>query len=116
MSPSRATLAVAYRLCMWSRLANRILLPLNRCKVDSAQALYDGVNAISWPEHFTPDATFLVDFAGTNDAIANTQFGAQKSKDAIVDQMMRRFKAGVPPSICASRTGASMFICARTRP
>lgn len=88
-----ATLAVAYRLCLWSRLANRILLPLNRCRVDSAQALYDGVNAIAWPEHFTPDATFVVDFAGTNDAIANTQFGAQKSKDAIVDQMMRRFNA-----------------------
>jgi 23S rRNA (guanine2445-N2)-methyltransferase / 23S rRNA (guanine2069-N7)-methyltransferase len=96
-----ATLMVAYRLCLWSRLANRILLPLNKCRIDSAQALYDGVNAIDWQQHFTPEQTFLVDFNGTNDAIDNTQFGAQKSKDAIVDQMVWRF--GRRPSIDLDR-------------
>ncbi|EEF22483.1 conserved hypothetical protein, partial [Ricinus communis] len=97
----RATLATTYSLCLWSRLANRILLPLHSCRIDSAQDLYDGVNAIDWSQHFTPEQTFLVDFAGTNNAISNTQFGAQKSKDAIVDQMLWRF--GKRPSINLAR-------------
>jgi 23S rRNA (guanine2445-N2)-methyltransferase / 23S rRNA (guanine2069-N7)-methyltransferase len=97
----RGTLAVAYRLCLWSRLANRILLPLKTCRVDSAQALYDGVSAVAWDQHFSPDATFMVDFNGSNDAINNTQFGAQRSKDAVVDQMVWRH--GRRPSIDLDR-------------
>lgn len=93
----RGNLAVAYRCCLWSRLANRILMPLGRCAVDSAQALYAGVIAVPWYEHFSPDSTFAVDFAGSNKAIDNTQFGAQKSKDAVVDQMVER--CGRRPSV-----------------
>ena len=76
------SLAVAYRACLWSRLANRILLPLAQFELDSAQALYDGVAGVAWRDHFSPDSTFVVDFTGTNHAISNTQFGAQKTKDA----------------------------------
>src|SRR4051812_14042760 len=65
----RGDLAAAYRGCLWSRLANRILVPLAQVPVDSAQALYDGVSAVPWHEHFSPDSTFAVDFAGTNNAI-----------------------------------------------
>ena len=97
----RAALAVAYRLCLWSRLANRILLPLARCRVDSAQDLYDGVSTVAWDHHFSPDATFLVDFSGVNDAIKNTQFGAQRTKDAVVDQMV--WRCGRRPSIDLDR-------------
>ena len=93
----RGTLGVAYRCCLWSRLANRILLPLGQFRVDSAQVLYDGVAAIPWQEHFSPDDSFAVDFTGTNDAIKNTQFGAQKTKDAVVDQML--WRRGRRPSV-----------------
>ena len=93
----RATLEVAYRCCMWSRLANRVLLPLTQFRVDSAQALYDGVAQVQWHEHFQPELTFVVDFTGTNRAITHTQFGAQKTKDAVVDQFVRR--CGKRPSI-----------------
>ncbi len=86
----RATLEVAYRCCLWSRLANRILLPLANFRVDSAQALYDGVAQVQWHEHFLPELTFAVDFNGSNHAITHTQFGAQKTKDAVVDQFVWR--------------------------
>jgi 23S rRNA (guanine2445-N2)-methyltransferase / 23S rRNA (guanine2069-N7)-methyltransferase len=92
-----APLAVAYRACLWSRLANRILLPLAQFELDSAQSLYDGVAAIEWCDHFSPEATFVVDFTGTNRAISNTQFGAQKTKDAVVDHFVAR--CGKRPSI-----------------
>lgn len=93
----RATLEVAYRCCLWSRLANRILLPLTQFHVDSAQALYDGIAQVPWHEHFAPEKTFVVDFSGSNRAITHTQFGAQKTKDAVVDQFV--WRCGKRPSI-----------------
>jgi 23S rRNA (guanine2445-N2)-methyltransferase / 23S rRNA (guanine2069-N7)-methyltransferase len=97
----RASLAVAYRCCLWSRLANRILLPLARFPVASAQELYDGIAGVPWHEHFGPDSTFAVDFNGTNEAINNSQFGAQRSKDAVVDQLLERH--GRRPSVDLQR-------------
>jgi 23S rRNA (guanine2445-N2)-methyltransferase / 23S rRNA (guanine2069-N7)-methyltransferase len=78
-------LAVAYRVCLWSRLANRVLMPIAQLEVEDAQNLYDGLRQISWDNVFTADNTIAIDFSGQNDEIRNTQFGAQKSKDAIVD-------------------------------
>src|SRR5690606_33943921 len=46
-----AGLETAYRLCLWSRLANRVLLVLARFPVDSADSLYEGVKAVDWSEH-----------------------------------------------------------------
>ena len=92
-----ASLEVAYRCCLWSRLANRMLLPLTQFRVDSAQALYDGVATVQWHEHFAPELTFAVDFTGSNRAITHTQFGAQKTKDAVVDQFV--WRVGKRPSV-----------------
>src|SRR5690606_832857 len=96
-----ATIEVAYRCCLWSRLANRILMPITKFRIDSAAALYDGIAAIQWCDHFSPDQTFIVDFNGTNRAISNSQFGAQKTKDAVVDHFVER--AGRRPSIDLKR-------------
>ncbi len=90
-------LRLAYRACLWSRLANKILLPLANFAVDSQEALYDGTRVIPWQEHLSPNGSLLVDFVGTNDAIRNTQFGAVKVKDAIVD-CLRDF-SGERPSV-----------------
>jgi 23S rRNA (guanine2445-N2)-methyltransferase / 23S rRNA (guanine2069-N7)-methyltransferase len=80
-----APLAVGYRACLWSRLANRILLPVHSCEVADADALYRELRRINWAEYFTVDQSFAIDFSGQNDEIRNTLFGAQRSKDAIVD-------------------------------
>lgn len=85
------TLAFAYRACLWSRLANRVLLPLERFEVSSADDLYRGVRSIPWETHLTPRQSIAVDFIGTNDAIRHTKFGAQQVKDAIVDQLQDYF-------------------------
>lgn len=86
-----------YRVCLWSRFANRVLLPLARVGSTTAEELYEGVRAISWQDHFAAANTLAVDFVGKNDAIRHTQFGAQKIKDAIVDH----FQAveGMRPSV-----------------
>ncbi|NOS89355.1 MAG: bifunctional 23S rRNA (guanine(2069)-N(7))-methyltransferase RlmK/23S rRNA (guanine(2445)-N(2))-methyltransferase RlmL [Methylococcaceae bacterium] len=86
-------LATAYRACLWSRTANRILLVLSTFTVNSQEDLYKGVQAIDWFSHINPEDTFAVSFSAKNSpAINNTHFGALKVKDAVVDQMRARFQ------------------------
>ncbi|WP_198008351.1 MULTISPECIES: bifunctional 23S rRNA (guanine(2069)-N(7))-methyltransferase RlmK/23S rRNA (guanine(2445)-N(2))-methyltransferase RlmL [Brenneria] len=86
-----------YQSLLWSRLASRILLPLNEFKVHSDLDLYLGVQAIDWSTIFSVDKTFVVHFTGTNDDIRNSQYGALKVKDAIVDSFTR--KTGQRPDV-----------------
>ena len=79
-----------YKSLMWSRLASRIMMPLGECSVWSDLDLYLGVQAIDWTSIFTPNATFAVSFGGLNDSIRNSQYGALKVKDAIVDAFTRK--------------------------
>lgn len=83
------TLEQAYTLCLWSRLANRVIWVLNTGKCDSADDLYAIADGIDWPQHLRATDSLSVLFSGTNRAINNTQFGAVKIKDAIVDQFMQ---------------------------
>ncbi len=80
---------LVYQSLMWSRLASRIMLPLGECKVYS-DLDHLGVQAINWTEMFNPGATFAVHFSGLNDTIRNSQYGAMKVKDAIVDAFTRK--------------------------
>ncbi|MGN5519104.1 bifunctional 23S rRNA (guanine(2069)-N(7))-methyltransferase RlmK/23S rRNA (guanine(2445)-N(2))-methyltransferase RlmL [Halopseudomonas sp. Lyrl_26] len=90
-------LELGYRLCLWSRLANRVLLILQRFPADSAQALYDGVATLDWADHLASDGTLAVDFSGTLPGVDNTHFGALRVKDAIVDRL--RTPSGERPSV-----------------
>ncbi|MGZ5010298.1 MAG: bifunctional 23S rRNA (guanine(2069)-N(7))-methyltransferase RlmK/23S rRNA (guanine(2445)-N(2))-methyltransferase RlmL [Methylobacter sp.] len=86
-------LTTAYRACLWSRTANRILLVLSSFEVKTQDDLYKGVQKINWFEHINPDDSFAVSFSAKNSAaINNTHFGALKVKDAIVDQMRTKFQ------------------------
>ena len=88
----QGTLETAYRCCLWSRTANRILLMLGSFEVNSQQDLYDGIYAIDWSQHMQADDTLAVSFSCKNNpAINHSHFGALKVKDAIVDQMRARF-------------------------
>jgi 23S rRNA (guanine2445-N2)-methyltransferase / 23S rRNA (guanine2069-N7)-methyltransferase len=86
-------LATAYRVCLWSRIANRVLLQLSTFKVTSQDDLYKGISNINWFEHLHPEGSFAVTFNAKNsEAINNTHFGALKVKDAVVDQMREKFQ------------------------
>ncbi|PPK76115.1 23S rRNA m(2)G-2445 methyltransferase [Methylobacter tundripaludum] len=86
-------LETAYRACLWSRTANRILLVLSSFEVKTQEDLYNGVQKIDWFEHINPEDSFAVSFSAKNSAaINNTHFGALKVKDAIVDQMRAKFQ------------------------
>jgi 23S rRNA (guanine2445-N2)-methyltransferase / 23S rRNA (guanine2069-N7)-methyltransferase len=80
------TLALAYRVCLWSRLANRVILQLGAFDVRSTDDIYEAVTGLDWGAHIRESGSLMVDFSGRSEAIRNAQFGAQKVKDAIVDR------------------------------
>ncbi len=92
-----ATLETAYRICLWSRLANHILLPLGTFDASSVQALQADLQTLDWSEHMTADHTFRVDFSGQSEVIHHTHYGSLVVKDAIVDFF--REQTGHRPSV-----------------
>lgn len=79
-----------YQSLMWSRLASRILLPLGEFGLWSDLDLYVGAQSVPWTELFDSQCSFAVHFSGTNEVIRNSQFGALRIKDAIVDSFTRK--------------------------
>lgn len=95
------SLELAYRACLWSRLASRVLLRLAEFDAADADALYAGVQSIDWSNHLAADGSFAVDAVGASSALNNTQFIALRTKDAIVDQFRRN--AGTRPDVAVER-------------
>jgi len=93
-------LALAYRVCLWSRVANRVLLPLAQFPAPTPEALYAGVRGIDWAAHLDQNGTLAVDFNTYRSAITHTHYGALKVKDAVVDQFRER--TGVRPSVATN--------------
>ena len=91
------TLKDAYRVCLWSRLASRVLAVVERIDAADADALYQGVIGIDWSQHIAEGKTFAIDAHGTNDQLRNSQFVALRAKDAICDQFMER--TGARPEV-----------------
>ncbi|MEJ2765562.1 bifunctional 23S rRNA (guanine(2069)-N(7))-methyltransferase RlmK/23S rRNA (guanine(2445)-N(2))-methyltransferase RlmL [Photobacterium sp. MCCC 1A19761] len=85
----RAEQAEAYRCCLWTRVASRIIQVLGEFDVRDDMDLYLGATAINWPNYFDSNTRIIVDFNGTNREIRNSQYGALKVKDAIVDRFTK---------------------------
>ena len=82
----RGDLALAYRVCLWSRTASRILLTLHRFPAPTPETLYRGAGEIDWSAHLGETTTFAVSCALSRAEIQHSQYAALKVKDAIVDQ------------------------------
>lgn len=104
----KGDLAMAYKACLWSRLANRILLPLAEVPAATPEALYEGVKTIVWDQHLDPSSTLAVHLVSSQSQITHTLYGAQKVKDAIVDQL--RDKYGERPNVSRERPSISVHV------
>ena len=93
----KGDLHTAYRVCLWSRLANRIILPLTTVPAATSEELYANVKTITWDEHIDPKGTFAVQAICAQSQMAHSMFVGQKIKDAIVDQLRDQY--GVRPNI-----------------
>lgn len=88
---------VAYRACLWSRLAIRVLMPLTTFPLPDADALYAGAKTIDWPELFDISSTFAIEVAGHSPNVTHTNYAGLKVKDAIADAF--REKLGERPNV-----------------
>lgn len=105
-------LGLGYRACMFARTASRILLPIARFECGGEaidpEALYDGVYAIDWLAHLSPSGTLAVECATAGGVAGHTRFLAQKTKDAICDQL--RARKGERPSVDRERPDVRVHV------
>ena len=87
----------AYKACLWSRVASRILLQLKQFEISSDDDLYDEIISINWSEHFTEDNTLAIDCFSSHSIVTNSHYATLRVKDAIVDQFVET--TGFRPSI-----------------
>jgi 23S rRNA (guanine2445-N2)-methyltransferase / 23S rRNA (guanine2069-N7)-methyltransferase len=80
-------LDAAYRACLWSRVASRVLWPVARFEAPDADALYEGAMAVAWEDHLAPEGTFAVRCAGRHPELTDLRYAALKTKDAIADRL-----------------------------
>jgi 23S rRNA (guanine2445-N2)-methyltransferase / 23S rRNA (guanine2069-N7)-methyltransferase len=105
---ANATLEGAYRACLWTRLANRVLMPLAEFPADSADALYAAARKLDWPDLFAQDTTFAVEVAGQSPTLTHTHYAGLKVKDAIADTF--RAKSGKRPDVDTDHPGLRVHL------
>lgn len=98
----------AYRACLWSRIALRILEPLAEFACPHEDALYDGVGRIDWAQVLDASRTLAVRAACRGSRLTHTQYIAQRTKDAVVDQLRQRH--GARPSVDRSDPDVQLFV------
>lgn len=95
------TLAQIYQVCLWSRVASRVLLPLGKKNIntdyDIAEQLYTFAKSVSWTTLFHVEQTFAIRLTLDKRVQANQQFAMLRVKDAIADQFNE--KVGSRPNV-----------------
>jgi 23S rRNA (guanine2445-N2)-methyltransferase / 23S rRNA (guanine2069-N7)-methyltransferase len=94
---ARGTLREGYRICLWSRVASRVLLPLAEIEADDDVALYGALAEVEWWRHFEPTKTFAIGSSQAPRSTFPSHYWVQRAKDAIVDAF--REHSGARPSV-----------------
>ncbi len=91
------SLELAWRICLWSRLAIRVLWRVGEGNYRSEQDLYDAARALDWPAWFDPGRTIAVTTVGKGSPLKSLNFVSLKIKDAVCDRF--RDTWGERPSV-----------------
>ena len=97
-----------YAVCLWSRVASRVLLEVADYQAPDTDAFYAGARLIDWRLHINPRGTLACEFTGLHPTITHSQFGALKLKDAICDQL--RETCGIRPDIALERPDVRVLV------
>lgn len=103
---AKASLKTIYKLCLWSRLANRVLLKLASEPVKSSKDCYQVCNDLPWPDIFASGRSLSIKFRGKLPSIKNEMYGGLLLKDAIVDKF--RDKTETRPNIDSSNANCKI--------
>jgi putative N6-adenine-specific DNA methylase len=99
----------AARACLWSRVAVRVLLEVASFDSPDEAALYAGARAVEWHEWMTAKTSLAVRATCRQSRLTHSQYVAQKTKDAIVDDLRERL--GARPSV--DRRDPDVLVAAR---
>lgn len=103
------TLLDAYRACIGSRIAVRVLREVGRFGCTDGDQLYEGVReAYRWDEVLDVNRTLAVTAALKSSQLTHSAFVAQRTKDAIVDQLRETF--GARPDVDRSDPDVAIFV------
>lgn len=93
----RGPLSFAYRICLWSRTASRVILHLQDAAIDKVDDLQHIAFDLPWEDHLAPDGTLVVDVVAQGEVVTHSRYAAQLVKDGVCDRMRNRF--GTRPSV-----------------
>jgi putative N6-adenine-specific DNA methylase len=93
----RGDKALLYKVNFCSATALRVLVPVTNFPVAAQQDLYDRIREIPWEDYLEPSGTLAVDAVISRSVFTNSQFVAQKTKDAVADRF--RDRTGTRPSV-----------------
>ncbi len=96
------------RACIELRTALRVLYRLSSFDAPTGEALYEGVAAVDWSPWITPRHTLAVRAVTQGSQLTHSQFVAQKTKDAVVDQL--RARLGARPSVDLHDPDVTLFV------
>ncbi len=87
----QASLEHIYLICLWSRVASRVLYTLAEFSYASEAEYYDQLRTIPWHEHFNQEATLAIGVSKDAKSSVNTQYMTYKTKDAVIDHFRDLF-------------------------
>jgi len=87
---ARGGLEQAYRACLWSRVANRVLMPLAEFDAPDTDALYGAVFELPWEDFLEVEGTLAVDCNLVRSPIGHSRYAALRVKDAVCDRFLER--------------------------
>ena len=91
------SVADAMRVCLWSRVATRVLLPIAHFPATTPEALYAGTQAVDWGQHLDHHGSFAISAKLSKSRLHHSRYALQTVKDAVVDQF--REQTGVRPNV-----------------
>jgi 23S rRNA (guanine2445-N2)-methyltransferase / 23S rRNA (guanine2069-N7)-methyltransferase len=106
-------LEAGYTACLWSRLASRVLLVLDRVGCEDMDDLYECVMTVAWEDHIPQGATIAAECRGGNTRIRDLRFATLRVKDAVCDRL--REVRDARPSVDTENPDVRVVVTVRER-
>ena len=107
----QGSLTDLYTICLWSRVASRVLLLIKRRNINSeydvAEQLYGLAKSVDWTEQLTVDQTFAIRLSVDKRVAVSQQFAMLRIKDAIADTFNDKF--GERPDVDSKSPDYAIF-------
>ncbi len=104
----RGDMESAYRACLWSRFASRVLLHLAEFSAPDTDSLYNRALDVNWEEHLSINDTFAVTCTSSGSSSQHTKYCALRVKDAVADHFRGLFNRR--PSVNTNRPSVQIHL------